>query len=217
MSDPDPEYREYASPACYAHELDPLHRDPTTPDSDSRSDVMRWRKAERERLRAQRNALDSGQRAAARDRVIAQLDDLLRRCEVSVLGAYWPIHHEIDLRAWLRQLADDGLSIALPVIRVRNQPLGYSRWRPGQALRRGTWGIAEPDVDDWLEPQLVLAPLIGVDQQQYRLGNGGGYFDRSLAAAQPRPRAVGVGYQCARIASIYPQPHDIAMDFVVTG
>jgi len=142
---------------------------------------------------------------------------LLENCDVTVLGVYWPIHHEIDLRAWMRRQADSGLEIALPVICGRNQALKYSRWRPQQAMRRGFWGIAEPAIDDWIEPQMVLAPLVGVDRLQYRLGNGGGYFDRSLAAAVPRPQAVGVGYDCTRIVTIYPQPHDVAMDFVITG
>jgi 5,10-methenyltetrahydrofolate synthetase len=217
MKNPDPKHGDYASPPCYAHELDELYRDLALPDRETWRDVMRWRKAERERLRARHNALDTNQRAAAGEAVIEKLDRLLESNEVTVLGAYWPLNHEIDLRAWMRRQADSGLAIALPVIYGRNQPLQYSRWRPRRAMRRGLWGIAEPAIDDWLEPQMVLAPLVGVDRLQYRLGNGGGYFDRSLATAVPRPQAVGVGYDCARIATIYPQPHDVAMDFVITG
>jgi 5-formyltetrahydrofolate cyclo-ligase len=217
MNEPDPKHCDYASPPCYAHELDELYRDLAAPDRETRRDVMRWRKAERDRLRARHNALDADQRAVASEAVIEKLNRLLESSDVTVLGAYWPLNHEIDLRAWMRRQADSGLTIALPVICGRNQPLQYSRWRPQQALRRGFWGIAEPATDDWLEPQMVLAPLLGVDQQQYRLGNGGGYFDRSLATAVPRRQAVGVGYGCAQIATIYPQPHDVAMDFVITG
>lgn len=187
------------------------------PDSETRRDVMRWRKAERERLRALRNGVDPRQRAGALQQVIQQLDQLLQNSEVTVLGAYWPIHREIDLRAWLHRQAEAGMTIALPVIQARDQPLGYSRWLPRGAMRRGPWGIAEPAVDDWLEPQMILAPLLGVDRHNYRLGNGGGYFDRSLAAAAARPLAVGVGFHCARIATIYPQAHDIPMDVVITG
>jgi len=215
MKDRDPPWREYASAPCYAHQLDPLYRDLAAPDGATRRDVMRWRKSERERLRALRNAVDAEQRADARQRVIQQLEQLLQKSEVSVLGGYWPIHQELDLRAWMRRQAEAGMTIALPVIRGRNQPLGYSHWRPGDAMRPGPWGISEPVEDVWLEPQMVLAPLVGADQANYRLGNGGGYFDRSLAAA--RPLAVGIGYDCARIATIYPQAHDVPMDVVVTG
>jgi 5,10-methenyltetrahydrofolate synthetase len=209
--------REYSSPVCYAQELDPLYSGLSAPDSDTRRDVMRWRKSERERLRSLRAAVDAGERSAALRRVNEQLDELVESSGISVLGAYWPIHHEPDLRDWMRRQADAGRVIALPVILARNEPLRYSRWQPHSAMRRGPWGIAEPAEDDWVEPQMVLAPLLGVDQQRYRLGNGGGYFDRSLAAATSRPLAVGIGFSCARIASIYPQPHDIAMDFVITG
>jgi 5,10-methenyltetrahydrofolate synthetase len=178
---------------------------------------MRWRKAERERLRALRNGVAAEQRAGALQNVIQQLDQLLQNSAVTVLGAYWPIHQELDLRAWMRRQADAGVTIALPVIHARDQPLRYSRWQPQGAMRRGPWGIAEPAEDEWLEPQMVLAPLLGVDRHNYRLGNGGGYFDRSLAATRPRPLAVGVGYHCARITTIYPQAHDIPMDAVITG
>jgi 5,10-methenyltetrahydrofolate synthetase len=217
MNDEDQPQKPYASPACYAHELDELYRDTALPDRDTWNDVMRWRKAERERLRTLRGALDDGQRALALEIITARLDELLELNAVTVLGAYWPIQGEPDLRAWLRRRADGGLVIALPVIHTRNQPLKYSRWQPKVPMRRGVWGIAEPAVDDWIEPQMVLAPSLGVDRQQYRLGYGGGYFDRSLAAADPPRQAVGIGYGCAHIATIYPQPHDIPMDFVVTG
>jgi len=217
VKDHQTKQREYASPACYAHELDPLYRDLAASDGETRRDVMRWRRAERERLRALRNGVDAEQRAAALENVILQLDQLLQTSEVTVLGAYWPIHRELDLRAWMRRQADAGMTIALPVVHARNQPLRYSRWQPRGAMRRGTWGITEPAADDWLEPQMVLAPLLGVDRHNYRLGNGGGYFDRSLAATAARPMAVGVGFHCARIATIYPQAHDIPMNVVITG
>jgi len=217
MNERDPPWREYASAPCYAHELDPLYRGLAAPDGDTRRDVMRWRKAERERLQLLRKAVAAEQRAAALQSVLQQLEQLLQNSEVTVLGAYWPIHQELDLRAWMRRQADAGMTIALPVIHARNQPLGYSRWHPQGTMRRGPWGIAEPAADDWLEPQMLLAPLLGVDQHHYRLGNGGGYFDRSLAAAAPRPLAVGIGFHCARIATIYPQVHDIPMDLVITG
>jgi 5-formyltetrahydrofolate cyclo-ligase len=217
MNDNEHEDREYTSPPCYAHELDPLYRETVSPDRETWSDVSRWRKAERERLRHLRAQLDALQRARELDRIVAGLDLILTGSEISILGAYWPIHHEPDLRAWMQQQANRGLIIALPIIQERNQPLAYSRWQPGCKMRRGLWGIAEPAQDDWVEPQMVLAPVLGVDSNQYRLGYGGGYFDRSLAAAKPRRRAVAIGYSCAHIASIYPQPHDIVMDDVITG
>ncbi len=217
MSDDNNKTRNYASPPCYAQELDPLYRDLATPGDDSWADVNRWRKAERERLLALRATLDADQREVELERVCEQLDALLQSSDVTVLGAYWPMHGELDLRRWMAKQADNGLTIALPVICAVNQPLKYSRWHPRCAMRRGRWGIAEPAEDNWIDPPMVLAPLLGTDQQQHRLGFGGGYFDRSLAAANPRRQAIGTGYGCARIATIYPQAHDIPMDKIITG
>lgn len=217
MTEHERNKREYASPACSAHELDPLYRDVAAPAPDSWPEVERWRKAERERLLQLRGSLSADQRSRELADITEQLDRLLADTGISVLGAYWPMQAEPDLRAWMRQQACNGLIVALPVIRERKQPLAYSRWQPGAKMRRGNWGIAEPERDDWVQPQLLLVPALGVDRERHRLGYGGGYFDRSLAAAAPRRQAVGIGYRCARIETIYPQAHDIAMDFIVTG
>lgn len=207
----------YASPVCYAHELDPLYRDQALGDDPAWRDISRWRKAERERLRGLRKNLPGAARKAAVVVIEKALSDLLEASGSKIIGAYWPIHGEPDLRAWMRRQAEQGRMIALPVVQAPRQPLKYARWRPGAAMTRGVWGIAEPAAREWLEPDLVIAPLVGIDANAYRLGNGGGYFDRSLATAEPRPLCVGVGFDCARIATIYPQSHDIPMDEVILG
>jgi 5-formyltetrahydrofolate cyclo-ligase len=66
-------------------------------------------------------------------------------------------------------------------------------------------------------PTVALAPVVGFDQGAYRLGYGGGFFDRTLAVLRPRPLVIGVGYECAAVSTIFPQPHDIPMDWIVTG
>ncbi len=214
MSDDDP-INPYASPACAAHELDALYRDQALPDAETRRDVMRWRRAERERLYRLRNALPADARADAESELQGRLEQLVEARGARVVGAYWPIRGEPDLRPWMRAADARGLVVALPVVVAEGRPLRYSRWRAGATMRRGRWGIAEPAVDDWCEPELVLAPLVGVDAGNYRLGNGGGYFDRTLAAAEPRPFAVGIGFGCTRIETIYPLPHDVPMDEVL--
>jgi 5,10-methenyltetrahydrofolate synthetase len=78
------------------------------------------------------------------------------------------------------------------------------------------YGIHIPARGAALRPDAILMPLNAFDAAGYRLGYGGGYFDRSLAALSPRPRAVGVGFELARIDSIRPQAHDLPMDFIVT-
>ncbi|RQP04459.1 MAG: hypothetical protein D1H97_17770 [Paracoccus sp. BP8] len=93
-------------------------------------------------------------------------------------------------------------------------PLAFHRWSPGAPMRRGHWNIPVPASIEAVEPDVVLAPLVGWDGRGYRLGYGGGYFDRTLAAR--RPLAVGTGLQSARLATIYPQPHDIPLAAIVT-
>ena len=95
-------------------------------------------------------------------------------------------------------------------------PLEYRLWRPGDPLVDGVWGIPIPERRQMVVPQAVLAPLVGFDRRCYRLGYGGGYFDRTLAALQPRPFAIGVGFELSRIETIYPQDFDIPMDLIVT-
>jgi len=217
MSGEDPDFREYASPACLAHELDAAYRDAELVDADTRRDVMRWRRAERQRLYRERALISAEERERAQRQITAALDGLLAEHECTRVAAYWPIRGEPDLRPWMTDLARSGLDVALPVVTAMDRPLGFGRWRPGDRLARGRWGIAEPAEPEWIEPQLLIVPLLGVDAHRFRLGNGGGYFDRTLAAARPRPLAVGVGFDCARIETIYPLPHDIAMDVVVVA
>ncbi len=217
MSDDANSPREYASPACFAHELDGDYGRAAAVDAETRRDVMRWRKAERQRLYRLREALTDAQRERAQATLAAALDELLMERKTASIAAYWPIRDEPDLRSWMQQKAMHGRQLALPVITATGEPLKFARWRPGDAMRRGRWGIAEPARFEWLVPELVIVPLLGVDAKHYRLGNGGGYYDRTLAAANPRPVSVGVGYDQARIDSIYPLPHDIPLDVIFTG
>ena len=80
----------------------------------------------------------------------------------------------------------------------------------------GPLGIPAPVDTDVVVPDAAFVPLVGFDGAGYRLGYGGGYFDRTLAAAASRPLSIGVGTEAARLPTIHPQPHDIAMDFIVT-
>jgi 5,10-methenyltetrahydrofolate synthetase len=84
-------------------------------------------------------------------------------------------------------------------------------------MERGVWNIPQPRDTPTVAPNTVIAPLVGYDAGCYRLGYGGGFFDRTLAAMDERPRVVGVGHPVARLRTIHPQPHDIAMDAIVTG
>ncbi len=210
-----------ASPPCFAHEVDPTYFDPLAIDPQQASDVARWRRAERERLLAERAALPVAAREELAAALAAGLDALLveRIGPLSglVVSAYWPIKSEPDLRGWLGRLHAAGAVTALPVVETRATPLVFRRWQPGTRMTRGHWNIPVPPEDAGIvTPEIALAPLVGWDGEGYRLGYGGGYFDRTLAALSPRPFVIGVGFDAARLATIYPQPHDVPMDAIVT-
>ena len=179
-------------------------------------DVARWRRAERERLLSSRMAMAGELRAEQTAALIERLMTLVPPDE-RILSLYWPIRGEPDLREWMRQRCAQGGRVALPVATAHGVPLKFREWRPGAPLARGLWKIPYPAEGPEVLPQVVLAPLIGFDRRGFRLGYGGGFFDRTLAVLTPRPLVVGVGYAAGAIETIYPQPHDIGMDWIVTG
>jgi 5,10-methenyltetrahydrofolate synthetase len=194
---------------------------PTSPDA-----VARWRTAERARLLAARRAQGVAAQAAAAAAISGHLEGLLRaqsgasrpgRGPGAAVSGYWPIKGEPDLRPLLAALHGAGVAVALPVVETRAAPLVFRRWWPGMAMVRGHWNIPVPPPEAAaVVPGIVLAPVVGWDGGCWRLGYGGGYFDRTLAALHPRPLAIGIGLASARIDSIRPQPHDIALDLIVT-
>jgi 5-formyltetrahydrofolate cyclo-ligase len=208
---------EYASPPCYMHEVDPAYSGlDTLPDLQQQCDVRRWRKAERERLIAARLSMAADERRAADQRIVAALDALLASVPGEVVAAYWPVNGEPDLRDWMAGLAARGRGCALPVAIGPDAPLIFREWRPGAPLAVDVMGVPAPLLSAALSPDIVIAPALGFDAARHRLGYGGGLLDRTLAAMTPRPRAIGVAYAHAALPTIYPQPHDIAMDVIAT-
>ena len=199
---------------CFLHELGP---DDAPRDSRQASDVARWRKAERARLLELRGALAPGERAQHTAAIAAALDALLGAHADALVSLYWPIRAEPDLRPWMRAACERGLRVALPVAVALGRPMAFREWRPGAAMARGLWKIPHPAAGPEVSPTHVIAPLVGFDAACYRLGYGGGFFDRTLAALARKPTVIGVGYPSLRIATIFPQPHDIPMDWIVTG
>lgn len=178
-------------------------------------EVKGWRRGERERLLALRQALSADDRRRWGERIEAELRRLIA-ARPGPLGVYWPFRAEFDPRGLVEWAIADGLMVALPVVVDKKGPLEYRAWRPGEKLVDGVWNIPVPEKREIVVPAIVLAPVVGHDRQCYRLGYGGGYFDRTLAALSPRAFAIGVGFEIQAIETIYPQPFDIAMDLVVT-
>lgn len=176
-----------------------------------------WRVAERARLRALRLTVPRAERHAATLAIAQRLDVACALLRPATLGFYWPMMGELSFVAWARERHErDGVQLALPVVVERGQPLEYWAWQPGATMAKGIWEIPIPAVRVPVVPDVVLAPLVGFTDDGYRLGYGGGYFDRTLAALHPRPVAIGVGLALGRLEGFVPQPHDIPMDFIVT-
>ncbi|MDE3149930.1 MAG: 5-formyltetrahydrofolate cyclo-ligase [Acidobacteriota bacterium] len=211
----------YASPACLAQEVDPSYFDPLGVDPGQGRDVARWRRAERARLLAARQALSVTARATVSAALADHLAKLLEAWFPSLAGltlsGYWPIKGEPDLRSLMTDWHSAGAAVALPVVETRHAPLVFRRWTPKTRMVRGDWNIPVPPAEaERVVPQVTLAPLVGWTDEGFRLGYGGGYFDRTLSVLRPRPFVIGVGFQAARLATIYPQPHDISFDAIVT-
>jgi len=179
-------------------------------------ELKAWRRSERQRLLALRTAAPPAERRLWGDEIEAKLRALLLERPVRTLGVYWPFQAEFDPRALIDWVIAQGFAVALPAVVDKKGPLEYRAWRPGEALSDGVWNIPIPQVRHVVVPQAVLAPLVGFDRQCYRLGYGGGYFDRTLAALSPRPLAIGVGFEMSQVETIFPQSFDIPMDVIVT-
>lgn len=186
-------------------------------ESDMTPEALRqWRKDRRAELIAKRADSPLDTRTAWNARIT---DHLVRNFEIpaeSIVGFCWPYKGEFDARFAVRHWRDRGALAALPEV-VRNKaPLQFRSWRPGVPMRPGVYDIPVPDGTAIVEPDLAVVPMNGFDSRGFRLGYGGGFFDRTLAALERRAIAIGVAYEMLRMESIHPQPYDIPMDFVVT-
>jgi len=179
-------------------------------------EIRTWRRAKRVELIERRQAIARPTRAQMSSIVMERIFDQIPDIGGETIGFYWPIKGELDMRELVATCLMVGAKAALPVIVEKNRPVEFHNWAPGCEMTTGFWNIPVPAVREVVTPTMLLVPLVGFDAHCYRLGYGGGYYDRTLAAMSPKPLAVGVGYECGRLASIYPQPHDIGMDAIVT-
>jgi 5-formyltetrahydrofolate cyclo-ligase len=150
-----------------------------------------------------------------------RVSEILQRCAPRCVGFYWPLEGEFDARDALAQwLAADPTRVAcLPVIIARGAPLEFHVWSPKMEMRMGEHRIQEPASGQPVTPDLVLVPCVGFDSDAYRLGYGGGYYDRTFAqwrAAGTVPQAIGIAYEACRISDLQREAHDIPLDTIVT-
>jgi 5-formyltetrahydrofolate cyclo-ligase len=178
------------------------------------SETKAWRKAMREQLIAARLAVSVEVRAAAAATISDRLAQLVKPGQI--FSFYWPMKGELDFRPLAARLHAQGITPALPVVEEKNQAMVFRPWAPKAAMERGIWNIPQPATEETVVPDITLAPVVGFSDDCYRLGYGGGYFDRTLAILAPRPLAIGVGLEIQRIDTIRPLPHDIRLDAVMT-
>ncbi len=168
----------------------------------------------RERLLAARESIPN--RADVERVLLARVGRWLKTMPVTRLAFFWPIRGEPDLRrlvlAWLGE--DVQRRAGLPVIVDRL--LEFAPWSADTPMTQGPLGIAAPSRHARMSPQLLLIPCVGFDSLRYRLGFGGGYYDRTLAALNPRPVTVGIAFECTRVPTISPAGHDVRLDLVIT-
>lgn len=169
----------------------------------------------RRTLKERRRAIDHATKRAWDDRIGARVLAWWRANPGTALGVYWPLAGEPDLRPAYAELAEAGVRLALPVVLARDTALGWAEWVPGEPTVADTLGVAVPAALRMVDrPDALLVPCLGFDAHGYRLGYGGGFYDRTLAA-QPRPRTLGIAYAC-QLAEFEIGEYDIPLDEIVT-
>ena len=175
----------------------------------------------RKRLIAQRKLLIEDPEHAAR------LQEVLRIWLVgrpdTAIGAYWPIHGEFDALPALHRWKEDGelldlpepRRIGLPVMDKVHKTLEFHAWYPGCPMEDDAFGIPKPKDTPTFMPTLLFVPCVGYSYGGYRLGYGGGFYDRTLAALSPRPFTVGLGYHIGYVEDFEPELHDIPLDAIL--
>lgn len=169
------------------------------------------------------------QRLAMPDRVLRC--DLLQRVmriwlvnrPDTVIGAYWPIKGEFDPLPALHRWKEDGelleepqlRRIGLPVVDKMHKTLKFHAWYPGCPMEEDAYGIPKPKDTEVIVPTLLFVPCVGYGPGGFRLGYGGGFYDRTLASLQPRPYTVGLGFTDGFRDELEPEPHDIALDAIL--
>ena len=187
----------------------------------SNEDAALQRKALRAALLEQRlNMPDRMERARALQQVMRIW--LVGRSD-TVIGAYWPIKGEFDPLPALHRWKEDGelqgeatrKRIGLPVVDKVHKTLTFHVWYPGCPMEEDAYGIPKPKDTEIVVPTLLFVPCVGYAAGGYRLGYGGGFYDRTLATLQPKPLTVGLGFAQGFLDDFEPEPHDVPLDAIL--
>jgi len=174
-----------------------------------------WRNQQRARLVALRLSYSEDARKDWTARIMQRLEAVAMAAD-GPISVYWPFRGEPDLRPLMRRLATAGKTVALPAVVQPRWPLEFRPWKPKCEMELGVWNIPIPKTNTRVTPALLLAPVIGFDTSGYRLGYGGGFYDRTLAALTGPRTVIGIGFDCAEIPSVGPHGFDVPMDRIAT-
>jgi 5,10-methenyltetrahydrofolate synthetase len=189
---------------------------PADPSGNQEPDSLAFRAELRQAKIAARLALSPLEHARASTFIETQLAAYLAEQPPGTIAFCWPLRNEFDCRPLVQRLLTQGWHACQPVVVAPNAAMAFRPWTPDTPMTTDRHGIPIPAESHTVVPDIVLLPLVAFDAQGYRLGYGGGYFDRTLAVLSPRPLALGVGFELARVDTVRPQPHDIRLDALVT-
>jgi 5-formyltetrahydrofolate cyclo-ligase len=178
--------------------------------------LIAWRKQKRSELLELRTSFSEEQQLRASETILEGVNSLFRSHRTRIAGFYWPFRGEIEVLPLIHRFLAEGGTAALPVVVGRARPLTFRLWTPGCPMAAGPFGIPYPAESPVVVPDTLVVPLVGYDDCCYRLGYGGGYYDRTLAVAEPKPLSIGIGFTSLRLETIWPQQYDVPMDYIVT-
>lgn len=148
---------------------------------------------------------------------VAAMDLWFLDVSPKIIGAYFPVRSEFDCLPLVRRLVGEGWRVALPVVK-QNSPLEYHEWTFGEPMENGPFGIPQPVNGVLLSPSIVLVPLLAFDRQCFRLGYGGGHYDRTLEVlrSQHKVVAIGLAFDSQEVAEVPVCSYDQQLDWILT-
>ena len=173
----------------------------------------------RERMAARRDTVHEDRGPALRDQFERHVLPLIEASGGSVVSAFWPMGSEANVRPIMDLLEERGFSLALPVVAAKGKPLRFRRWQHGAAMDRGVWDIPIPADTTELIPDILLVPLLAFDLNGYRLGYGGGFYDRTLAELESlgnKPLAIGIALDLQKVEHVPHAEYDKRLDGFLT-
>ncbi len=166
-------------------------------------------------LLAKRQTLAADAKKTMDERIGERLLAWLQNSDATLVGVYWPMRGEPDLHATFAALHDSGMQLALPVVVSKDAPLKFVAWTPGEPMKDDRYSAMTPAAPHReVFPQVLVIPCVGFNRHRFRLGYGGGFYDRTVALT-PRPRTVGVAYAFSEV-EFAPDTYDIPLDALLT-